>query len=66
MYGFMMCWNPTRQQAKSAGVQWPLPDSIGQVYSNFVDIARKKNITRLNEWNEGFGALEEAVKKAEK
>jgi len=26
-------------------------------------IARKKNITRLNEWNEGFGALEEALER---
>lgn len=34
--------------------------------SIFLKIARKKNITRLNEWNEGFGALEEALEQAKK
>ena len=52
------------EQAKSAEIQWPLSDSIDEVYSNFVKIARKKNITRLNEWNEGYGNLENALKKA--
>ncbi len=63
MYAFMMCWEPMRQKAISASAQWPLPDSIDQVHSSFVEIARKKNITRLNEWNEGYGNLEKALKK---
>ena len=29
-------------------------------------IAKKKNVTRLNKWNEGFGALEEAFERAKK
>jgi len=29
-------------------------------------IAKKKNVARLNEWNEGFGALEEAFERAKK
>jgi uncharacterized HAD superfamily protein len=29
-------------------------------------IAKKKNVTRLNEWNKGYGALEEALKRAKK
>ncbi len=64
MYAFMMCWKPMYEQAQSAEIQWPLSDSIDQVYNNFVEIARKKNITRLNEWNEGYGNLENALKKA--
>ena len=64
MYGFMMCWNPMRQQAESAQAQWPLSDSIDEVYNDFMKIARKKKITRLNEWDEGYGNLEKALKKA--
>ena len=52
------------KQAKSAGIQWPLSDSIDEVYNNFVEITRKKNITRLNEWNESYGNLEKALKKS--
>jgi len=32
----------------------------------FIKIAKKKNITRLDEWNPGFGALEKALKQAKK
>ena len=31
-----------------------------------MEIARKKNVTRLNEWQEGFGALEKALDRAGK
>jgi hypothetical protein len=29
-------------------------------------VAKKKNITRLNEWNEGVGNLDNALKRAQK
>lgn len=64
MYAFMMCWKPMHQQAESSEIPWPLPDSIDQVYGQFVDIAHKKKITRLNEWEDGYGNLEKALKKA--
>jgi hypothetical protein len=60
-YVFMMRWNEMRQAAEKAGAEWPLSDSIETVHQRFMEIARKKNITRLNEWNPGFGKLDEAV-----
>ena len=41
-----------------------MPDSIEAANEHFMKIARKKNITRLDEWNEGFGALERALERA--
>jgi len=62
MYTFMMRWSDFREAARVAKADWPMPDSVQQTYDRFVKIAREKNITRLNEWNEGYGALEEAIK----
>ncbi len=64
MYAFMMCWKPMQAEAKSNGAQWPMPDSIDVAYEQFITIAKKKNITRVDEWNEGFGNLEKALAKA--
>ena len=61
----MMKWRDFRKAAQAAEADWPLSDSIKQTYDDFIRIARQKNITRLNEWNEGYGALEEAVKKGD-
>ena len=66
MYALMMRWDEMREKALAAGADWPMPDSIKDAYDHFVKIAKKKNITRLNEWNAGYGALEEALKRAEK
>ncbi len=60
-YAFMMCWNPMRQQAEKAGADWPMPDSIHTAYQDFLTIAKKKKITRLDEWNKGFRNLEKAL-----
>ena len=38
-----------------------MPDSIQETFDQFMTIAKKKNVTRLNEWQEGFGALEKAL-----
>jgi len=66
MYVFMMRWDEMRQNAVTAGVDWPMPDLIQDAYDNFMQIAKKKNITRLDEWNEGYGALKKALERAKK
>ena len=65
-YTFMTRWDEMRQKAGEIGADWPMPETIQGAFEEFMTIARKKNITRLNEWNEGFGALEEALKRAKK
>ncbi len=66
MYTFMMRWDDMRKKAEESGADWPMPESIQDTFEQFMKIAKKKNVTRLNEWNEGFGALEEALKRAKK
>lgn len=66
MYTFMTRWDEMRQKAEETNADWPMQDNIEKTFEKFMDIANKKNITRLNEWNEGFGALEEAIKRAKK
>lgn len=65
MYTFMMRWTELREAAVAANAEWPMPESIRSAYDRFMEIARKKNVTRLDEWNEGFGALEKALARAE-
>ena len=64
MYTFMLHWNEMRDKAKTAGADWPMPESIQAANEHFMKVAKKKNMTRLDEWNEGFGALERAVERA--
>jgi len=66
MYTFMIRWTEMREKAKTAGADWPMPDSIQQTYDRFVQIAKKKNVTRLNEGQDGYVALDEALKRAAK
>ena len=66
MYTFMMRWDEMRKKAEESGADWPMPESIQDAFEDFMKIAKKKNVTRLNEWNEGYGALEEALKRAKK
>jgi len=63
MYTFMMRWKEMRNAAKTANADWPMPGSIEATYDRFLTVAKKKNITRLDEWHEGFGALEKALAK---
>jgi hypothetical protein len=63
-YAFLMRWNEYRAAAKKAGVAWPLAESPQAVFDEFIRVARKRGVTRLNEWNKGFGTLEAAVNKA--
>jgi len=66
MYVFMMRWDEMREKAATAGAPWPMPDSIQDAFDHFMSVAKKKNITRLDEWNEGYGALEKALERAKK
>ncbi|MEN6424452.1 MAG: DUF4838 domain-containing protein, partial [Phycisphaerales bacterium] len=61
MYTFMMRWKQMREDAKTANAEWPMPDSIQETYDQFMVIAKKKNVTRLNEWQDGFVALDKAL-----
>jgi len=61
MYTFMMRWKQMREDAKAGNAEWPMPDSIQETYDQFMTIAKKKNVTRLNEWQEGFVALDQAL-----
>jgi len=66
MYTFMMRWDEMREKAEVSSADWPMPEAIKTAYEQFMKIAKKKNITRLNEWNPGYGALDEALKRAKK
>ena len=66
MYTFMMRWDDMRQACKTAGANWPMPKSILATFENFMKIAKKNDVTRLNEWQEGFDALEKALERARK
>jgi hypothetical protein len=64
LYAFMMRWKDMQEAARTAGADWPLAPSIQETYDRFLTIARKKNVTRLNEWQEGFDALLKAIERA--
>jgi hypothetical protein len=64
LYAFMMRWNEMREAARAANADWPLPVSIRETCDRFMAVARQKNVTRLNEWQEGFDALLKAVERA--
>ncbi len=64
LYTFVMRWNDMRAAAKAANADWPMPPSAKDTYDQFLAIAKKKNVTRLNESQSGFGALDKAVGRA--
>jgi hypothetical protein len=66
MYTFMMRWNEMAQRAALVSAAWPMPESIQDTFARFLEVAKKKNVTRLNEWQPGFGALEKALEQAKK
>ncbi|MHC4324292.1 MAG: DUF4838 domain-containing protein, partial [Planctomycetota bacterium] len=66
MYTFMMRWDDMRKACEDVGADWPMPESIRTTYENFLQVAKKNDVTRLNEWQEGFGALEKALERAKK
>jgi hypothetical protein len=66
IYTFIMRWDEMRQNAEASGAEWPMPSSIQDTYNKFIEVAKKKNITHLNEGQQGYVALEEALKRAKK
>jgi hypothetical protein len=64
LYVFLMRWNDLRAAAQAANADWPMPPSIKDTYDQFMTIAKKKNVTRLNEGTSGFGPLEKALERA--
>jgi len=64
MYTFLMRWNEMRDAAKAANADWPIPQLAKDTYDQFLTIAKKKNVTRLNEWQPGFVALDKALEQA--
>ena len=66
MYVFIMRWNQMRQARKAAEAEWPMHESIEATYEQFMETAKKNNVTRLNEWRDGFEPLEKAIERAKK
>jgi hypothetical protein len=64
LFTFITRWNDMREAAKTAGADWPMPESARETFDQFMTIARKKNVTQLSEGRNGFGALERAVEQA--
>ena len=65
MYAFARNWKNFREAAAKSGAEWPMDESITKVAERFMAIAKDNGVTRLNEWQDGFGLLDEAVRKAQ-
>ncbi len=61
MHVFMKRWEELRYKARSTGAEWPMGESIKNVFDHFMKVAEKANITRLRENHDGFDELEEVV-----
>jgi hypothetical protein len=66
MYVFMMRWDELRKKAQETSTDWPMNDTIKETYERFLEVAKKKNMTHLNERGGGFSVLDEALKRAQK
>jgi hypothetical protein len=66
MYVFMMRWDELRKKAQETSADWPMKDTIKETYERFLEVAKKKNMTHLNERGGGFSVLDEALKRAQK
>ncbi len=64
LYAFLMHWTPLRGQARAAQLDWPMGDSPEAVRDAFMSVAKRNNVTRLREWDDGFVLLEDALKRA--
>ena len=61
IYVFLTRWSEMSNSARAADAKWPMPESPQAALEHFKKIASAKNITRLNEWQQGFAALDRAV-----
>lgn len=64
MYAYLQHWKELREEARAAGVDWPLGESPDAVGEAFMAVAKRNGVTRLCEWQDGYGLVEEAVKRA--
>ena len=61
LYSFMWKWSELRKQAAVSDKEWPVADDIRAVASEFKETATANGVTRVNEWDEGFGLVDQAV-----
>jgi hypothetical protein len=66
MYVFMTRWDELREKAQAINAAWPMNDTIKETYERFLEVAKRKNMTHLSEGRQGFGELDEALKRAKK
>ena len=63
LYVVIRRWDELRRKAVEEGTDWPWGDSTEHSREQFEQSAQSLNITRLNEWEQGFGPLVHGVKK---
>lgn len=66
MYAFLWRWPELRAGAEAQGAAWPVDRDITALADRFKTIARQHNVTRVNEWHEGFGLVDRAVEQAKR
>ena len=49
LYTFLMRWNELGGAARAAASPWPLPESPADVFDGFLDVARRKGITAMDD-----------------
>ena len=63
MYVFIVRWNELRDKAEADNLQWPIQESIDDVFNEFKRIADENKITNICETKHGLGHLENIVRK---
>jgi len=66
IYTFLVRWDEMRAAAQTAGADWPMPESAKAAYDQFTNIANQNSVTGLREGQQGYGPLDEALKRAKK
>lgn len=66
LYTFLMRWDHLQDQARQAGADWPLADSIDEVHQDFMAVARQVGVVHLNEGCTGYKILEDAMAQRKK
>jgi len=58
---FILNWRTLRDRCRATGATWPMPAKIRDAADEFRRIAVANGVTRLDEWHDGFGQLDEAL-----
>lgn len=64
LYAFLWRWNDLKTQAAAAGADWPIDPDIRRVAAHFKKVAVEHGVTRVNEWHDGFGLVDQCVERA--